>query len=76
MDPSVFKTCLIFHAIFLNFIHIALLDLKLTMMKDIIIPYHVSVVAAEIKTLQIRQHFFNLLLPNFGELIQIVAPVS
>lgn len=46
------------------------------MMKDIIIPYHVSVVAAEIKTLQIRQHFFNLLLPNFGELIQIVAPVS
>ncbi len=33
-------------------------------------------VAAEIETHQTRQHFFNLLLYNFGEPVQIVASVS
>ncbi len=38
-------------------------------------PYHLNV-AAEIETPQTRQRFFNLLLSNFGESVQIVASVS
>ncbi len=38
-------------------------------------PYHLNA-AAEIETHQTRQHFYNLLLSNFGEPVRIVASVS